>query len=236
MKHIRTISILGLGVATGYGVVWATASTDTSPASYHSKSKWEDRVSGISLLRHFLLSNCQGNVLEIGAGTGRNISHYRNAKVILTDTSADMLAVLRDQLQAFQTSWTHWLFPCQFEILQANAEQLDFPDNAFDTVVSTFTLCSITHPDKALSEISRVLKPTGTLLMMEHGISCTDNHKPRYAFINHYLSTHAQEHAIKWGCEWDRNVGQLIANHFPDASFKRYHFGTTVYSVLKRTQ
>ncbi len=52
-----------------------------------------------------------------------------------------------------------------------NAETLPFEDGVFDTVVSTFTFCSIKEIDKAMKEINRVLKPEGKLLFLEHGLS-----------------------------------------------------------------
>ncbi len=111
-------------------------------------------------LRAELLTQATGRVLEIGAGTGRNLPLYSRAtRVVATEPDPDMVRQVRRRLPDA---------PVPVELLQARAEALPFPDGSFDTVVSTLVLCTVSRPHKALQEIRRVLIPGGRLLVLEH--------------------------------------------------------------------
>lgn len=115
--------------------------------------KWE-----LSSLRQNLLSSAHGHVLEIGAGTGLNFSHYpADADVLATDPDESMLKAAKKRAPL-----TH------IKIEVADAEKLPFPDSSFDTVVATLVFCTVPDPDKAMEEVYRVLKPGGTFLLLEH--------------------------------------------------------------------
>jgi ubiquinone/menaquinone biosynthesis C-methylase UbiE len=116
---------------------------------------------GMREMRHGLLAEAGGAVLEIGAGTGANFGHY-NGKVeslILTEPESAMLRRLqrkaRDQAP-------------HAKVLRAPAEDLPFEDDSFDTVVSTLVLCGVDDQARALREMRRVLRPGGHLLFLEH--------------------------------------------------------------------
>lgn len=108
-------------------------------------------------LRQQALSKAYGNILEIGVGTGMNLSLY--PKEVTEITAID--------------SWVREIPAAEIHVNLVNesATQMGFKDNSFDTVVSTFTLCSIEDLDLALSEIYRVLKPGGQFIFLEHGKS-----------------------------------------------------------------
>jgi ubiquinone/menaquinone biosynthesis C-methylase UbiE len=107
-----------------------------------------------------LISDLRADVLEIGAGTGANLSHYRAPRrLVLTEPSAAMREHLTRKLTA------HHL---QAQILDATAECLPLPDASVDSVVSTLVLCTVDDPTRALAEIRRVLKPRGNLRFIEH--------------------------------------------------------------------
>jgi len=111
-------------------------------------------------IRKNLLSKASGMVLEIGSGTGINFPLYTVAdKVVATDPSPYMIQLSRVKHQ--QSS-------VPIELVQANAEELPFADNTFDTVVATLVFCTIPNPEKALQEIRRVCKANGTILLFEH--------------------------------------------------------------------
>jgi ubiquinone/menaquinone biosynthesis C-methylase UbiE len=103
-----------------------------------------------------------GRVLEIGIGSGLNLASYHPEieTVCGVDPSAELLAKARDRVANVG-------FPVR--LLEASSENLPLENRSFDTIVMTFTLCSIPDPDAALLEIRRVLKPEGELLFAEHG-------------------------------------------------------------------
>ncbi len=103
-----------------------------------------------------------GRVLEIGIGSGLNLASYRQGTetVYGVDPSAELLAKASPRAAKVR-------FPVR--LLEASSENLPLEDQSFDTVVMTFTLCSIPDVGAALREIRRVLKPQGELLFAEHG-------------------------------------------------------------------
>lgn len=113
--------------------------------------------------RRELLSTASGNILEIGAGTGGNLPFYPQQSPSLTLSEPDswMRRQLQKKLARHKTGrkivLTDW-----------HAEQLKLPDQSLDTVVSTLVLCSVQDQQQSLNEISRVLRPGGQLLFIEH--------------------------------------------------------------------
>jgi ubiquinone/menaquinone biosynthesis C-methylase UbiE len=116
---------------------------------------------GMRATRRRLLGGAHGRVLEIGAGTGLNLSHYPDAigELVLAEPSAPMA----DRLEARRAKLARRAL-----IVAAPAEALPFGDGSFDTVVSTLVLCTVHDPDAALAEVRRVLRPGGRLLFCEH--------------------------------------------------------------------
>ncbi len=123
---------------------------------------WLGERRGMAKRRRALLAAARGRVLEIGAGTGLNVPHYPPGidELVLTEPVASMARRLerRAAMRAGEMP----------RVVVAPAERLPFPDDAFDTVVSTLVLCTVPEPDRALAEIRRVLKPGGSLLFLEH--------------------------------------------------------------------
>jgi ubiquinone/menaquinone biosynthesis C-methylase UbiE len=111
--------------------------------------------------RRRLLSQAGGAVLEIGAGTGLNQRHYPAGleQLVLTEPGEPMAA--RIDLGAAPDG-------VPTRLVRAPAERLPFPEDSFDTVVSTLVLCTVSDPGRSLAEVSRVLKPGGRLLFCEH--------------------------------------------------------------------
>lgn len=110
--------------------------------------------------RRELLLPIDGEVLEIGFGTGLNIPFYGNVDVLYAlEPNPDIYHLAVERVQHA---------PFHVRHVQAHAERLPFADQSLDHVVSTWTLCSIARLDQALAEIYRVLKPTGTLHLVEH--------------------------------------------------------------------
>jgi ubiquinone/menaquinone biosynthesis C-methylase UbiE len=105
-----------------------------------------------------------GTVLEIGVGSGLNLPFYGIGvdRLIALDPSEELLRMARKKADAAP-------FPVEF--LARSSEEIPSDDRSFDTVVTTWTLCSIPDPTRALSEMRRVLKPGGMLLFAEHGLA-----------------------------------------------------------------
>jgi ubiquinone/menaquinone biosynthesis C-methylase UbiE len=118
---------------------------------------WRQRDKVVPLAR--------GRVLEIGIGTGLNLEHYDKAKItniVGLDPGLEMHRLARKRVQRVGLP---------VELVGLSAEQIPYPERNFDTVVVTYTLCSIPDPDAALKEMHRVLKPSGTLIFCEHGLA-----------------------------------------------------------------
>ncbi|MFP4509993.1 MAG: class I SAM-dependent methyltransferase [Spirochaetaceae bacterium] len=125
-------------------------------------------VLSLNRTRRRLIARARGDVLEIGAGTGANLSYYDRDQVrsiALTDLSIGQK--LRERAARFQSSRENARGTPVY-VRAANAMQLPFPDDSFDTVVVTLVFCSV--PDQAVgfAEIRRVLRPAGRLLFIEH--------------------------------------------------------------------
>lgn len=113
--------------------------------------------------RTALLASLSGEVLELGAGTGANLAHYPASvtKLVLTEPDAAMRVRLERAVRADGSGRAH-------SVIDASAERLPFVDGAFDSVVSTLLLCSVTSPMLTLAEVRRVLRPGGRLVFIEH--------------------------------------------------------------------
>lgn len=112
-------------------------------------------------MRRQLLGGASGRVLELGAGTGRNLEHYPEGltELVLLEPDPHMAKRLRERLAGSPRAAT---------VIEAPAERLPLPDDSFETAVSTLVLCTIPDPAAALAELRRVLVPGGRLLLIEH--------------------------------------------------------------------
>ncbi len=107
-----------------------------------------------------LLADLGGEVLDVGAGTGANLPHFRSASRVV---AAEPDPAMRRRMAAKLAS-----APVPAELTGAVAEALQQPDASFDAVVFTLVLCTVTDPDRALAEARRVLRPGGRLIVLEH--------------------------------------------------------------------
>jgi ubiquinone/menaquinone biosynthesis C-methylase UbiE len=115
-------------------------------------------------VRREALAPVGGRVLEIGLGTGLNLPFYPEGirRIVGVDSNPGVARLAR------RRAVEHGI---EVEHHQLSAEQLPFDAASFDTVVSTFTLCSIPDVQKALAEVRRVLRPQGEFVFLEHGLS-----------------------------------------------------------------
>jgi len=114
---------------------------------------------GFSKWRKELLNQASGKTLEVGIGTGKNISYYPD-DISLTgiDFSERMIEIAKKKAKDKDNVWLQVM----------DAEYMQFKDNMFDTVVTSCVYCSVPDPVKGLKEMKRVCKPGGKILMLEH--------------------------------------------------------------------
>lgn len=138
-----------------------------------------------------------GKVLEIGIGSGLNIPYYSHKVESLygLDPSRELWQLARQRATAA---------PFPIEYLGQSAEGIPVEDQTFDTVVSTWTLCTIPNPLQALEEMRRVLKPHGQLIFVEHGLAP----EPQVQTWQHRLNP--VWNRIAGGCNLNRHIDALI--------------------------
>jgi ubiquinone/menaquinone biosynthesis C-methylase UbiE len=144
------------------------------------------------------LAQASGRILEIGFGTGMNLPYYpptvQRIEAIDPDLDLDRFSQPRIDASSIEVDFHH-----------LDAEHLPFEDARFDTVVSTFTLCSIPDVSHALREIHRVLKPGGKFLFLEHGRS------PEPALARWQDRITPVWKPLAGGCHINRPMGSLVS-------------------------
>jgi len=147
--------------------------------------------------RERVVGMAEGRVLEIGAGSGLNLPFYRaSVRGILALEPAPRLIAMAQRSAAASAR------PVTF--IEASAEAIPIDDDSVDTVVTTWTLCTIPRADAALIEMRRVLRPGGRLIFVEHGLA-SDEGVRRW---QHRLTP-----GWKWitgGCHLDRPIRAMI--------------------------
>ena len=119
---------------------------------------WERRLFGDG--RQWVCAQATGEVLEVAIGTGRNLPFYpQGIRLTGIELSPGMLALARRQADRLGR---------EVDLRLGDAQALDLPDAAFDTVVCTLSLCAIPDQRQAVAEMRRVLRPGGRLLLLDH--------------------------------------------------------------------
>ena len=159
--------------------------------------------------RRSLLADVSGDVLEIGFGTGLNLAYYPDSVRSLTiiDPNPGVHRLAQKRLQKT---------PLPITQKQIGGEALPFENHQFDSVVSTWTLCSIPDVDRAIAEAHRVLKPGGKFYFIEHGRS----DRPGVQKWQDRITPLQKKLAD--GCHLNRPIQDLVAVKFPDINLKTY--------------
>ena len=145
-----------------------------------------------------LVPEATGDVLEVGIGSGLNLPFYdpdRVGGVWGLDPAPEITRRAAPLAEAA---------PFDVEMVHAGAEEIPFDDGRFDTVVLTYTLCSIADPVPALREMARVLAPDGRLLFIEHGLAPDPDVRRWQRWINPVWKR------LGGGCHLDRDIPALI--------------------------
>ncbi|MDV2996368.1 MAG: 2-methoxy-6-polyprenyl-1,4-benzoquinol methylase, mitochondrial [Chroococcidiopsis sp. SAG 2025] len=164
----------------------------------------------IAQYRQEVLANVTGEVLEIGFGTGLNLSYYPENiyKLVAIDANPGVHNLAQKRIQKSHITVDNRVL---------NGENLPMADNTFDSVVSTWTLCSIAKVEQALQEIYRVLKPGGKFFFVEHGLS----HEPQVQVWQNRLTP--IQKVIADGCHFNRNIRQLVEKQFDLVTVKEFY-------------
>jgi ubiquinone/menaquinone biosynthesis C-methylase UbiE len=147
--------------------------------------------------RRRCLEHVTGTVLEVGFGSGLNLPHYPPAvtKVVAVDPSGTSARLARKRIAAA---------PFPVETIGLSAETLPVADASFESIVSTFTLCTIPDVARALLEMRRVLRPGGRLYFVEHGRA------PDPGIERWQKRLNGIQGAVFGGCHLDRPIAALI--------------------------
>ncbi|MGO1369819.1 class I SAM-dependent methyltransferase [Senegalia sp. (in: firmicutes)] len=121
-----------------------------SPMENMAMGKWREK----------LIERIEGEkILEVGVGTGKNLIYYPDTlDIIGIDFSKNMLEKAREKIKNKEN----------IKLIEMDAQNMEFPDNTFDTVLTSCVFCSVPDPIKGLEEIRRVCKDNGKIIMLEH--------------------------------------------------------------------
>jgi ubiquinone/menaquinone biosynthesis C-methylase UbiE len=177
---------------------------------------WAMRGEDFDAYRKRLASKARGRVLEIGVGSGLNLPHYgpEVELVVGLDPSARLLDKAKRAAESA---------PRPAVFIRAAAEAVPLPDASIDSIMMTWTLCSVSDARASLAEMRRVLKPSGVLLFVEHGLSS----EPDVARWQHRIDP-------LWtriSCHLDNPVGTLLR----DAGFAIDHLDTGYMRTWPKT-
>ena len=147
--------------------------------------------------RERVIAAAEGRVLEIGAGSGLNLKLYKPVATEILALEPDIKLIGMAEHNAKNASQ-----PVRF--LKASAEQIPLEDRSINTVVTTWTLCTIPHAIHALEEMRRVLTPNGRLLFVEHGLAPEQNVRKWQNRLTPFWER------ISGGCHLNRPIDNLI--------------------------
>lgn len=130
---------------------------------YSRIAKFYDKMEEMMMFNNYrkeVVEKAQGNILEVGIGTGENLKYYRkDQKVTGIDFSPGMLKIAKEKAEVVSMD---------VELLEMDIQKMNFPKNSFDTIVSTCVFCTVPDPIAGLREALRVLKPGGKAIFLEH--------------------------------------------------------------------
>jgi len=171
-------------------------------------------------LRERAVSLVEGRTLEVGVGVGKTLRYYpKDVELCAVDAVPEALEIAMEKAQRFN------LNAC-FEI--ADVEELPFPDESFDTVLSSFVFCTVPNPERGMREILRVLKPGGKAIFIEH----TKSDSP----LLNYLFLLPLKLPLKLLLDDDplRETHRLVSNYFEIEREERYYRGIVRLIIARK--
>ena len=159
-----------------------------------SRLEWLDRIV-IGRRRRHRFGDVDGRVLDVACGTGTNFRYLpETVELVGIDISPEMLSNAEEQLDDLERDAT---------LLEMDAQDLAFPDDSFDAVISALSTCTFPDPVAALREMDRVCKPDGTIRLIEHGRSDVGP-------IARFQEWRADSHYAKSGCRWTQEPSEVV--------------------------
>ncbi len=160
--------------------------------------------------RKALLRDVTGNVLEIGFGTGLNLDYYpaKVKQLVTVDPNPGIHQLAQKRIEASEVTVNHHCL---------SGESLPMADSSFDSVVSTWVLCSIPDVAGAIAEVHRVLRPGGKFFFIEHGLSDEPGLQP----WQHRLTP--IQRVIGDGCHLDRDIAALVKEQFDQLDYQTFY-------------
>ncbi len=156
--------------------------------------------SPINYQRKKIVPKVSGNILEIGIGSGLNLPHY-NVSNISNITALDPAEELTDIAKKRISE-----LDLDIDVINCGAEEIPLESKSFDSILVTYTLCSIENLDDSMREIRRVMKDDGTLFFCEHGIAPDLKTKNWQNRINPIWKR------LMGGCNINRDIPEIISN------------------------
>ncbi|HSJ43111.1 MAG TPA: class I SAM-dependent methyltransferase [Euzebyales bacterium] len=170
---------------------------DGKAASYRWASLVNDTLFGAARLRRWVMTHARGEVLDVACGTGENFGLLRGVDSL---TAVDLSPAMLDQARARAGR-----LGLAVDLLEMSAQQLDFPDGAFETVTTAMSTCTFPDPVGALREMARVTRLEGRLLLVEHGRSRVD-------WIARVQDRRADRHYRRTGCRSNQDVTAVLTS------------------------
>ena len=170
-------------------------------ASYAEVADWIPRLEWIDRIvvgrhRRHRFGDVEGRVLDVACGTGTNFRYLpETVELVGIDVSPEMLANAEARLADLGREGT---------LREMDAQDLAFPDDSFDAVISSLSTCTFPDPVAALREMERVCKPEGTIRLVEHGRSDVGP-------IARFQEWRADAHYAKSGCRWTQEPREVVA-------------------------
>lgn len=172
---------------------------------------------GVRKLRRRMLRKATGDVLEVAVGTGANLPHYpAGCRITAVDISPAMLAIAEERARKLDID-------AAFRVM--DVEALDFPDESFDTVVSTLSSCTFPDPASALREMGRVCRGDGRILLLEHGRSDRE-------WLGRWQDRREDRHARQLGCHWNREPLEITRQ----AGLEVSHYRRTFLGIFQEIE
>ena len=187
-------------------------------AAQYARWRFADRLVA-GPFRKGLFGDAEGRVLDVACGSGVNFRYLpEGTQLVGVDVSSEMVAAAQAELRRLRRGGT---------VYEMDAQDLQFPDDSFDTVVSALSTCTFPDPIAALDEMARVCKPGGRVLLFEHGRS--DNE-----LVGRLQDWRADAHYENHACRWTQEPLENVAASALDVVDSEVRFLGMVTSIEAR--